>query len=177
MWPLVGMALKATTCLTGFCSLSNGAFKVDWLRSLTSSAGKGHLGNRPFPSFQNPHVRIWMSFRDKVRNLVPGPLFFRPLYKEKGKDRHSERGCDRVILRAHSTLKKGPYDTLRSLSNHNGHERARKLKKQLIMWISRFDDISLPSTKRWLVNPVVPRFHLFIWKSLCHHYVKFNATI
>ena len=85
MWPLVGMALKATTCLTGFSSLSNGAFKVDWLRCLTLSAGKGHLGNRPFPSFQNPHVRIWMSFRDKVRNLVPGPLFFRPLYKEKGK--------------------------------------------------------------------------------------------
>lgn len=176
-WPLVGMALKATTCLTGFCSLSNGAFKVDWLRCLTSSAGKGHLGTRPFPSFQNPHLRIWMSFRDKVRNLVPGLLFFRPLYKEKGEDRHWERGCDRVIPRAHSTLKKGPYDTLRSLSNHNGHERARKWKKTTHQVNLSFWWHFVAVTKRWRVNPVVPGFHLFIWKSLCHHYVNFNATI
>ena len=83
MWPRIGIAFKATTCLTGFCSLSNGAFKVDWLSCLTSSAGKGHLGNRPFVSFENPHWRIGMRFRDKVRNLVPGPLFFPVPYRKR----------------------------------------------------------------------------------------------
>ena len=75
MWPLVGMALKATICLTGFCSLSNGAFKVDCLRCLTSSAGKGQLGNRPFVSFQNPHCRMLMRFRDTTAVKRPNRYF------------------------------------------------------------------------------------------------------